>query len=121
MSEHIADKIAAFSGSMPFFYTNAAVFAAWILINACGPPRFRFDPFPFQLLTLSVSLEAIFLTVFILIAQNRQAAADRRMVQTDAQTNQYAEAEIRLLMEHLGKQDAQLARIEQVLTERNRS
>ena len=64
----LADAITAFAGSMLFVALHVVWFAAWVLINLVGP---RFDPFPFGLLTMIVSLEAIFLSTFVLISQNR--------------------------------------------------
>jgi uncharacterized membrane protein len=61
----IADRITAFAGSMPFVYLHAAAFAAWMLF---------FEESPWPTLTLVVSLEAIFLSTFVMIGQNRQAA-----------------------------------------------
>jgi len=61
----IADAITAFAGSMPFVYIHAAVFAVWMLFV---------EPDPWPKLTLIVSLEAIFLSTFVMIGQNRQAA-----------------------------------------------
>jgi uncharacterized membrane protein len=61
----IADAITAFAGSMPFVYIHAVVFAIWMIF-------FESDPWP--KLTLAVSLEAIFLSTFVMIGQNRQAA-----------------------------------------------
>jgi uncharacterized membrane protein len=61
----IADAITAFAGSMPFVYLHAAGFAAWMLF---------LESAPWPTLTLCVSLEAIFLSAFVLIGQNRQAA-----------------------------------------------
>ncbi len=61
----IADAITAFAGSMPFVYIHAAVFAVWMIF-------IESDPWP--KLTLVVSLEAIFLSTFVMIGQNRQAA-----------------------------------------------
>ena len=61
----LADRITAFAGSMPFVYLHAAVFGAWMLF---------FEPSPWPTLTLVVSLEAIFLSTFVMIGQNRQAA-----------------------------------------------
>jgi uncharacterized membrane protein len=65
----VADKITAFAGSMAFVYLHAGIFALW-----CATGLFGADPFPFTFLTLVVSLEAIFLSTFVLIGQNRQAA-----------------------------------------------
>lgn len=63
-----ADAITAFSGSMRFVVLHLVWFGAWVLLNLLGP---AFDPFPFGLLTMIVSLEAIFLSTFVLISQNR--------------------------------------------------
>jgi uncharacterized membrane protein len=61
----IADRITAFAGSMRFVYLHAGLFALWMLV---------FEASPWPTLTLIVSLEAIFLSTFVMIAQNRQAA-----------------------------------------------
>lgn len=79
-----ADAITAFAGSMGFVAFHVAWFGTWVLLNLFGPP---FDPFPFGLLTMIVSLEAIFLSTFILTSQNRveerhQAVADHHYYET---------------------------------------
>lgn len=66
--ERVADAITAFAGSMWFVYLHAAVFAVW-----CSTGLFGVDRFPFNFLTMAVSLEAIFLSTFVMIGQNRQA------------------------------------------------
>ena len=67
-SLRIADEITAFSGSMRFVVLHVIWFGGWIVLNLLVPD---FDPFPFGLLTMLVSLEAIFLSTFVLISQNR--------------------------------------------------
>ena len=67
-SLRLADSITAFSGSMRFVALHVIWFGAWILLNLTV---LDFDPFPFGLLTMIVSLEAIFLSTFVLISQNR--------------------------------------------------
>lgn len=109
MSVRIADRIACFAGSMRFFWLNMGCFLAWIAVNTLTP--IRFDTYPFQVLTLCLSVEAIFLTIFVLISQNRQAEEDRKMAQRDFQTNQYAEKEIRVLIARMQEQDEQLETI----------
>jgi uncharacterized membrane protein len=90
----IADWMTLFSGSMPFVYFHAVWSAVWIAINS-GVLGFRaFDPFPFGLLTVIVSLEAIFLSTFVLVSQNRQAALADRRADLDLQINLLAEHEI---------------------------
>ena len=71
LQDRLADGITSFSGRMIFVYVHIFWFALWILLNtgALGVPPF--DPFPYGLLTMIVSLEAIFLSTFVLISQNR--------------------------------------------------
>ena len=71
----MAEILSDFSGSMPFVYFHVIWFVLWVLINqGFFSPKIRpFDPFPYGLLTMVVSLEAIFLATFVLINQNRQA------------------------------------------------
>ena len=95
-----ADAIAAFSGSIPFLISHVFVFAAWILVNCARIPGVpQFDPYPFSFLTLVVSLEAIFLSVFVLLSQNRQAAKDRVRSDIEYDVNLKAELEIAHLHE----------------------
>src|ERR1700741_3934246 len=79
-AEHVADKVRIFAGSTPFILLHILWFGGWILINsgvisAISP----FDPFPYNFLTLTVSLEAIFFTLLVLKSQNQMTKeADRR-------------------------------------------
>lgn len=98
--QRAADWIAEFSGSMSFLLLNMSIFFAWIVINMNLVPGIRaFDPFPFGLLTMAVSLEAIFLSIFVLISQNRQAAKDRIRSDIEYDVNLKAELEIAQLHE----------------------
>lgn len=96
--EKIADVIAAFSGSITFLALNAAWFIIWIGWNTL-PGITHFDPYPFGFLTMMVSLEAIFLSIFVLISQNRQAAKDRLRADSEYEVNLKAELEITQLHE----------------------
>ena len=88
-----ADAMTAFSGSMPFVYLHVIWFAAWLLCNeGVFGKSLIFDPFPFGLLTLIVSLEAIFLSTFVLISQNRQQERADRRSQADYENDIRAEA-----------------------------
>jgi len=104
----VADWIAAVSGSVPFAIVHFVWFAGWIGINigVLGLPAF--DPFPFGLLTMIVSLEAIFLSIFVLLSQNRQAAKDRIHAEVDYQVNVRAELEIAMLHEKHERMHADL-------------
>jgi uncharacterized membrane protein len=108
-SDHLADWITAFSGSMLFFYLNGLWFAIWIPLNLGWFGVEPFDPFPFGLLTMIVSLEAIFLATFVLISQNRQALQAERRQKVNMQVDMLAEQEVTKLMhmvaeihQHLG-------------------
>ena len=103
----IADTIAGFCGRMTFVWVHIVWFGVWIPINTL--PHFKhFDPFPFQFLTLVVSLEAIFLTTFVMISQNRQGKVADRRNHLDLQINLLAEQEnskmlsmLEAIMQHL--------------------
>lgn len=90
----LADLITDFSGRMYFIYFHVVWFAVWILINL-GYFGFKpFDPYPFGLLTMVVSLEAIFLATFVLISQNRLSAEADRRADLDLQMNLLTEHEL---------------------------
>ncbi len=98
----VADWISAFSGSMEFLYLHLAGFSVWIALNVRPLAAWRlggFDPFPFGLLTMAVSLEAIFLSVFVLLSQNRQVERDRVRNDIEYDVNLKAELEIAHLHE----------------------
>ncbi len=97
--QRVADAIAWFSGSMPFLFLNALWFATWIAVNTLPLGIARFDPYPFGLLTMILSIEAIFLSCFVLISQNRQAQKDRVRSDIEYEVNIMAELEVAHLHE----------------------
>jgi uncharacterized membrane protein len=97
--QRVADWIAWFSGSMPFLMINAAWFIIWIALNEIRTGIPQWDPFPFGLLTMIVSLEAIFLSCFVLVSQNRQAEKDRVRSDIEYEVNIKAELEVTHLHE----------------------
>lgn len=97
--QRVADWIAWFSGSMMFLLLNGVWFISWITINTLPVGIPAFDPFPFGLLTMIVSLEAIFLSCFVLISQNRQGEKDRVRSDIEYEVNIKAELEIAHLHE----------------------
>lgn len=102
--EKIADWIAEFSGSIPFLMLHIVFFAVWILLNVRWLPGWTppmFDPFPFGLLTMVVSLEAIILSVFVLLSQTRQAEKDRIRGDIEYEVNLKAELEVAQLHEKM--------------------
>ena len=92
--ERLADAITAFSGQMYFVYFHVIWFGLWIPINMGWFGLQPFDPFPFGLLTMIVSLEAIFLATFVLISQNRLSAEADRRADLDLQIGLLTEHEL---------------------------
>ena len=79
---------------MTFVYFHCGFFAAWILLNLRLGGMPAFDPYPYGMLTTIVSLEAIFLSTFVLVSQNRQAAIAERRTELDLQINLLTEYEV---------------------------
>lgn len=104
----IADKIAALSASQVFLLVHIVWFLAWTSFNTLAGSR-AFDPFPFGLLTMIVSLEAIFLSIFVLVSANRQSEKDRIRTELDYQVNLKAQLEVMRLHEKIDRLENQLA------------
>jgi uncharacterized membrane protein len=99
LQERLASAITRFSGSMRFVYVHAAIYGFWIVANLGWIPGVSpWDP-TFVALAMVASVEAIFLSTFILITQNRMAAAADRRAELDLQVSLLAEAEITKLVE----------------------
>lgn len=96
--DRVADWVTAFSGSMIFVYLHIFWFGLWIAANLIPLGIPQFDPFPFSLLTMIVSLEAIFLSTFVLISQNHAAKLDSRRADLDLQIDLLAEHEVTQLL-----------------------
>jgi uncharacterized membrane protein len=94
-SDRIADAVTRFAGSVWCVYAHAALFGGWLILNSGWVPGARpWDPFPFVMLAMWASVEAIFLSTFILITQNRmQRMADRR-AELDLQVSLLTEHEL---------------------------
>lgn len=97
--DRVADWITMFSGSMAFLYVHIVWFGVWLAINLGWVPGLKpFDPYPFGLLTMIVSLEAIYLSTFVLISQNRMAKLADERADLDLQINLLAEHEITVIL-----------------------
>lgn len=100
----LADDLTAIAGKPTFLFLNAYIFVIWIFLNLGIIPFLTpFDPFPFGLLTMIVSLEAIFLSIFVLISQNRSAYINTLRDEVHLQVNMRAEQEITKVLEILAK------------------
>jgi uncharacterized membrane protein len=109
--ERTAALVTNWTGSIRFIIFNAAFFASWIVLNLPVSPL-QFDHFPFNFLTMIVSLEAIFLSIFVLISENAQSRDSDRRARLDTQVNVIAEREVTKILgmlaavhEHLGLTD----------------
>jgi len=90
--DRTADRVTSFAGSLNFVYLHSVWFGIWIAINiGLLGSALVFDKYPFGLLTMIVSLEAIFLSTFVMVSQNRQAARSDIRAQLDFETNLRAE------------------------------
>jgi len=86
--DRAADQITSFAGSLNFVYIHSVWFGIWVLLNiGVLGASLKFDKFPFGLLTMIVSLEAIFLSTFVMVSQNRQAARADIRSELDFETN----------------------------------
>jgi len=98
-TERIADAITGFFGSGVFIWLHVLWFLLWIIFNLPGWGFEPFDPFPFTFLTMIVSLEAIFLSAFILMSENRQGRLADRRSRVNLEVDMIAEREVTKLME----------------------
>ena len=102
MGERIGDGVSRHAGRAWFIVFHFFWFATWIILNAgLVPAVAKFDPYPYPFLTFAVSLEAIFLSLFILMSQNRAARQADQRAHLDLQVNLLAELESTRMLEML--------------------
>lgn len=101
VSDRIADAIGGFTGSLTFVVIHAISITAWVVWNVAAPEARRFDPFPFVLLSVMVSCEAIFLSTFVLMKQNRMSKREDMRARLDLQINLLSEREMTLVLQLL--------------------
>ncbi len=101
LEDRIADAITSFSGRMIFAYVHIIWFVIWILLNTGWFGLPAFDPFPYGLLTMIVSLEAIFLSTFVLISQNRLSEETERRADLDLHIGLLTEHELTRVLQML--------------------
>src|SRR5262245_36385062 len=104
-ADRVSDAITKFSGSTTFVVLHVVWFLVWVLWNT---GRHAFDPFPFELLTMIVSLEAIFLSTFVLITQNRMTKQADKRAHLDLQINLLSEQEMTVVLRLLRRICSQL-------------
>ncbi|MEY3602759.1 MAG: hypothetical protein RL169_2003 [Armatimonadota bacterium] len=104
----LADMVAATVGSWAFIAIQSVLLVIWIGVNVVLVMKHSdkaWDPYPFILLNLALSFQSAYAGPIVMMSQNRQAEKDRRQANSDYETNIKAEAEIRVIMEHLTYQD----------------
>ena len=100
--QKLSDFLTTIAGDIRFVYFSFIWFAIWIVLNTRIIPGVEpFDPFPFGLLTMVVSLEAIFLSLFVLISQNRQSERDKIRNDVEYDVNLKAEVEVRGIVKQI--------------------
>ena len=111
-----ADWVARTVGSWPFIIVQSTMLAAWVALNVTAFIR-HWDPYPFILMNLVLSLQAAYTAPIIMMSQNRQAERDRVEAHNDYLINQKAEEEIRTMLNHLEAQSQALMEMHRVLIE----
>lgn len=114
LGQKTADGVARIVGSWPFVIIQSAVLVAWAALNILAWTR-HWDPYPFILMNLFLSLQAAYTAPIIMMSQNRLAARDRIEAHQDFLINQKTEEEVRAILTHLAAQDQALAAIHQAL------
>ena len=115
--QRAADRVATIMGSWIFIGAQSALLTAWLLVNVLAWAR-HWDPYPFILMNLFLSLQAAYAAPIIMMSQNRQSARDRIEAHNDFLINQKAEEEIRVILEHLEAQNQALLELHRKLDEK---
>jgi len=102
--QRIADGVAKVVGSWTFIIVQSLILLLWAVLNVIGW-AYHWDPYPFILMNLFLSLQAAYTAPMLMMSQNRQAAKDRIEAHNDFLVNQKAENEIRLILDHLEAQN----------------
>ena len=124
VGERIADAVTTFAGSMYSVGFHLLLYGGWLIYNSGVLPGEPFDPFPFVMLAMMASVEAIFLTTFVLISQNRNAAIDQRREDLGLQVSLLTEHEITrlaqlvdLMASRLGVEDREKPELDDIKQE----
>ncbi len=114
LGQRAADWMATVMGSWRFIVGQSLVLLLWVLLNVAAWTR-HWDPYPFILMNLFMSLQAAYAAPIIMMSQNRQALRDRVDAHNDYLVNQKAEEEVRAILDHLAAQDEALAEMHEFL------
>lgn len=109
-----ADKVATVMGSWKFLIIQSIILTGWVILNLTAYIN-HWDPYPFILMNLVLSLQAAYTAPVIMMSQNRQAERDRVEAHNDYQVNIKAEEEVRTMLAHLEAQSEALAGIQEII------
>ena len=114
VGQRTSDSVAKIMGSWKFIIIQSMIMVGWIALNITAW-IYHWDPYPFILMNLVLSMQAAYAAPIIMMSQNRQATKDRLEAHNDFMINQKAEEEIRAILDHLAAQDQALTQIHQIL------
>ena len=114
VGQRASDWVVNTMGSWKFIIIQSVILTGWIVLNVMAWIQ-HWDPYPFILMNLVLSMQAAYAAPIIMMSQNRQAAKDRLEAHNDFLLNQKAEEEIRVLMDHLEAQNRAIGEIHQML------
>lgn len=120
LGQKTADSVARVMGSWQFIIIQSVILISWTILNVVAWVH-HWDPYPFILMNLVLSLQAAYAAPVIMMSQNRQAARDRVEAHNDFLVNLKAEEEIRVVIEHLEAQDRALAHIHERIQDLGRT
>ena len=103
LGSRISLAITNIAGTFAFALFHLTLFVGWMAWNSVGPQAWRFDPYPYGLLTMIVSMEGVILAVFVLITQNRMGQQSDRRDHLDLQINLLAEQEMTMVLRMLSR------------------
>ncbi len=116
--QFVADRVAAVLGSWKFIIIQSIVITFWIALNLAAYIN-HWDPYPFILLNLFLSLQAAYAAPVIMMSQNRQAEKDRLEAHNDFNINIKSEEEVRIIIDNLHAQNEVLTKILEAVNNRN--
>ena len=116
VGQRLADGVANTMGSWGFILTQSVILVVWIVLNVAGWIH-SWDPYPFILMNLMLSMQAAYAAPVIMMSQNRQSSKDRLEAHNDFEINQKAEEEVRAILNHLAAQDDALAALHQMIVD----
>lgn len=119
IGQRASDRVANIVGSWPFIIVQSIFLTIWVILNVAAVIR-HWDPYPFILMNLVLSMQAAYTAPIIMMSQNRQAERDRLEAHNDYIINKKAEEEIRAVMDHLETQAEVLMQIYQIFNDQKK-